>query len=391
MAKKKRKKYPNLPAGFGTIRYLGEGRRNPFAVHPPSEIDEYGKMVRPKALCYVDDYVKGFAVLTAYKAGTYKPGMERELEVAPTTDVDALISRIVADYNTIKGVEDKHPEIKKLTFSEVYDRFWEWKYENPRKKQLSPQSKSSTRAAFKNCSDLHDKLFELIEVEDLQNVLDTCTLKYSSIELIKSLFNQMYKYAISKHICTENRALLTTIEQVDDDEHGVPYTNEQIRTFWKHSDDEEVQFVIIMCYSGFRISEYSKIEVNLEKGYFHGGLKTDTSKKRFVPIHPAIFDFVKLRTEKYHTLFPYKSSNIYRKDYFYPLMEKMKMTGDPLHTPHDCRHTFSKLCQKYKISDSDRKIMLGHSFGNDVTNAVYGHRDIEDLKVELSKIPGKDL
>lgn len=109
MAKKKRKKYTNLPAGFGTIRYLGSGRRNCYAVHPPAKVNELGKTVRPPAICYVDDYVKGFAVLTAYKAGTYQPGMERELEIAPTTDADALLSRILADYNTIKGVEDKHP------------------------------------------------------------------------------------------------------------------------------------------------------------------------------------------------------------------------------------------------------------------------------------------
>lgn len=390
MAKKKRKKYPNLPAGFGTIRYLGSGRRNCFAVHPPAAVNERGKAVRPPALCYVDDYVKGFAVLTAYKAGTYKPGMERELEVAPTTDVDALISRIVADYNTIKGVEDKHPEIKKLTFSEVYEQFFDWKYNNPNKKQLSKASRANTIVAYKNCKNLHDREFTSIKVSDLQDVIDSCKLKHSSLELIKSLFNQLYKYAISHEICSDNKAILTTIEKEEDDEHGVPFTIEQIRKFWKHSDNEEVQFILIMCYSGFRISEFREIEVDLKKGYFHGGIKTKTSKIRYVPIHPAIYDFVKARIEKYHSLLACASST-YRIGHFYPALEKLKMVGDPKHTPHDCRHTFSMLCQKYKISDTDRKIMLGHSFGNDVTNAVYGHRDVEDLKVELSKIPGKDL
>lgn len=68
---KKRKKYPKLPNSFGTIRYLGDNRRNPFAVHPPAVLDEKtGKPVRPPAICYVDDWIKGFTVLTAYKAGT---------------------------------------------------------------------------------------------------------------------------------------------------------------------------------------------------------------------------------------------------------------------------------------------------------------------------------
>ena len=30
--------------------------------------------------------------------------------------------------------------------------------------------------------------------------------------------------------------------------------------------------------------------------------------------------------------------------------------------------------------------MIGHAFGNDVTNRVYGHRDLRDLKIEIEKI-----
>lgn len=74
---------------------------------PPATIGAAGKAVRPPAICYVDDYLKGFAVLTAYKAGTYRPGMEKDLSISPTTDTDALVNRILADYGTIKGVEDK--------------------------------------------------------------------------------------------------------------------------------------------------------------------------------------------------------------------------------------------------------------------------------------------
>ena len=64
MAKKKtRKKYPRLPSGFGTIRYLGSDRRNCYAVHPPATIDALGHVQRPPAICYTDDWIKGFTVL----------------------------------------------------------------------------------------------------------------------------------------------------------------------------------------------------------------------------------------------------------------------------------------------------------------------------------------
>lgn len=59
--------------------------------------------------------------------------------------------------------------------------------------------------------------------------------------------------------------------------------------------------------------------------------------------------------------------------------------GIEKHTPHDCRHTFSKLFEKYKVMENDRKRMLGHKIG-DVTNDTYGHRTLEDLRNEIEKI-----
>ena len=73
----KRKKHERLPNAYGSIRYLGKNRKNPYAVHPPcKDINEEGDYVRPKAICYVDDWYVGFAVLNAWHAGTYKPGDE---------------------------------------------------------------------------------------------------------------------------------------------------------------------------------------------------------------------------------------------------------------------------------------------------------------------------
>lgn len=72
------KKYPKLPNGYGSIKKLSGNRRNPFAVYPPAtELIAPGQYAPVKAICYVDDYMKGFSVLTAYHAGTYYPGFER--------------------------------------------------------------------------------------------------------------------------------------------------------------------------------------------------------------------------------------------------------------------------------------------------------------------------
>ena len=68
------------------------------------------------------------------------------------------------------------------------------------------------------------------------------------------------------------------------------------------------------------------------------------------------------------------------------MYQVLAQLGIEKHTPHDCRHTFSKLCEDSPVNENDRKRMLGHSFSTDVTNRVYGHRDLKDLKIEIEKI-----
>ena len=380
----KRKKYPKLPNSFGSIRYLGKGRRNCYAVHPPATIDATGKAIRPPAICYVDDYLKGFAVLTAYKAGTYKPGMEKELEIAPTTDADALISRILSDYNTFKGTEEKHPETHKLTFSEVYEQFYAWKFPDGTKASYS--SMESYKTAYSNCKTLRNRTFEDLKAPDLQDVIDKCALKKQSKAIILTLFKKMYKYAIYSEIVSENKALYVKVNANDDTEHGTPFSDEELQILWNNTDDPEVQLILIMCYSGWRIGEVLKLTTNLEERYFQGGIKTAAGKDRIVPIHPAIYEFVKNKVLTQNGRLCIYSQTQHRNALFYPTLERLGIVGDPKHTPHDCRHTFSALCEKYGVRENDRKRMLGHSFGNDVTNAVYGHRTLEELRAEIEKI-----
>ena len=381
---KKRKKYPKLPNNFGSIRYLGKNRRNCYAVHPPATIDATGKAVRPPAICYVDDYLKGFAVLTAYKAGTYKPGMENELEIAHTTDADALISRILSDYNTFKGTEEKHPETHKLTFSEVYEKFMAWKFAEGT--TYSKATKSNYSASYSYCSVLYDRPFEDLKATDLQEFIDSQKgLKKGSLKVILVLFNQMYKYAIYAEIVSENKSKYVKINKEDDIEHGTAFSEQELGVLWQNSSNIDVQLILIMCYSGWRIGELENLEVNLEKRFFQGGSKTKAGKDRIVPIHPCIYNFVKSRIDTDGTILNMHKVT-YRMFRFYPILEKLGIVGNPKHTPHDCRHTFSALCEKYGVRENDRKRLLGHAFGNDITNAVYGHRTVDELRTEIEKI-----
>lgn len=375
----KRKKYPKLPNGYGSIKYLGKGRRNAYAVHPPTkEFALNGSPVTPKALCYVDSWIKGFSVLTAYRAGTYYQGMELELNLTDDTDnLEELSRKILADYNVYRPIKQMQEE-KRKTFKEIYEEFFEWKFHEGNK--LSEASQYAFRASYKHFASLQDNDIQEITYDIIQNAIDSFTRSHASIEHDVNFIKQLFKFCMMKEYITSNPAQYIIIKKEDDDEHGKPFSSQELSILWSHKDDPIIEFLLIMCYSGYRIKAYENMEINIDEKYFKGGVKTKTSKNRIVPIHSAILPLVIRRLQRDREML--HSAARYRLE----LHEKLEQLKLEKHTPHDCRHTFSMLCEKAGMPENDRKRMLGHSFGNDVTNGVYGHRDVEDLRKSIEMI-----
>ncbi len=370
----KRKKYPKLPNNYGSIQFLGKGRRNPYAVIPPvKQFDQDGKPIKEKPLCYVDDWMKGFAVLTAYKAGTYTPEMLLEYHQTPEFDEKRLAKQIIEDYSKITG---KSFKTANKTFSEVFEDFYAYKFNG--KKQYSKQLERSTRSAFKNCKSIHDRDFASLRHDDLQKVVDNCKLKHASLELIVFLFRQMYAYADIYGLVDKDYSAHVKINRPDDDEHGEPFTEKEIEKLWSDSGNPTAGMLLIMIYTGFRVSEFRTLTI--EGDTLRGGLKTSAGKNRVVPIHPRIAPLIKARQTFDSALI--SSSQAFRKEMY----SYLKKAGISPHTPHDTRHTFSMLCERYGVSDADRKRLLGHRI-DDITAGIYGHRSIDDLRESINKLP----
>lgn len=380
-----KRKHPRLPNKYGSIKKLsGKNRTNPYGVYPPTtEFDDEGHPKAVPALAYVDDWYYGFSILTAYHAGAYVPGVyppPPDAKIANTKDMDSTIKAILQDYGKVRAAITGQEEVDAPTFADVYDRFFAAKYTNS-KRSYSPCTVATTRAAYKNCSALHNRIFRELRYSDLQEVVDTCTLKHASLELIVSLLHQMYSYADREGLCDKDYSTNVRINIEDDDEGGVPFTENELKILWENQKDPIVEFILIMCYSGFRITAYRTLKVDLKDQYFQGGIKTKSSKDRIVPIHPSILPLVQRRIRRDGTLLSI-SLVAYRKSMY----DKLEALGIEKHTPHDCRHTFSWLCEKYEVAENDRKRMLGHSFGADITNSKYGHRTVEELRAQICKI-----
>ena len=373
----KRKKYPKLPNGYGSIKRLsGKNRTNPYGVYPPTkEFDLNGLPVPQKAICYVDDWYKGFTVLTWYRNGEYYEGREKELS-SDSEELKRQIIGILSKFN-----QGQREIAGQKTFEEVYQEYYLWKFQKPydhTEKKVSMEN--SMRAAYKNCNTLHDRSFRSLTANDLQEALDSCNKKHSSLELILVLFHQMYAYAEANDLADKDYSKFVKINKSDDDEHGEPFSASDLEILWKNQDNEAAEMLLIMCYSGFRISAYKDMKTDFEEKYFQGGVKTAAGKNRIVPIHSAILPLVQRRLDRYGTYLP-DCVSIFRKSMY----EALRLLGIKKHTPHDCRHTFSMLCDKYGVTENDKKTMLGHAF-SDVTNKVYRHRELEELRKQIEKI-----
>lgn len=379
----KKRKHPKLPNGYGSIKRLSGQRRNPYAVYPPAQgLDIKGNPIMQPALCYTDDWYKGMAVLTAYHAGVYQPGMEQTFDGTyesydkPTKLIESMLRNYAAITQRITGREVE----QKPTFKEVYNHFYEWKFNPNAEKQLSRASKAASKSAYTYSACLYDMPFADIKRSDLQAAIDKCPKRYATLENMLHLYHQIYKFAISEQFCTVDVSAGLKINKNDDDEHGVPFTEAELRTLWKHKDDPTIELVLILCYSGHRIQEAATINVDLNQRIFTGGVKTDSGRDRIVPIHSLIMPLVTARIKRYGKLMPYVPVTFRTK-----MSDALERIGIERHTPHDCRHTFSTLGARYKVDPADLKRMMGHSL-SDITNKIYIHRSITDLRSEIEKI-----
>ncbi|MFQ7271857.1 MAG: tyrosine-type recombinase/integrase [Blautia producta] len=127
--------------------------------------------------------------------------------------------------------------------------------------------------------------------------------------------------------------------------------------------------------------------MNFDEQYVICGMKTAAGKNRVVPIHDAILPFFKRYYRKGNKyLFPNTKGGAYyytlfRNTIWKNLIEELKID----HTPHDTRHTFATLADRYQLNDYYVKLIMGHSV-SDITKGTYTHKLPSELLEELRKI-----
>lgn len=242
-------------------------------------------------------------------------------------------------------------------------------------------------AAWQKCGKLYNKRFAKLKYKDWQEVIDgvkTQGLHYSSQKKVRNLIGQLYKFA-GKHDLTEkNYAPLLELDKDIPLTIKEPFSEDEIAKLWECKDEENVDLVLILIYTGVRIGELlrikSKEDVFLKDRYFIvRESKTMAGRNRPVPINRKIEPLIQRHLENdneylFINSFGWKLSYT---SFSYRYKRVMRDLGMQ-HTIHECRHTCATLLDNAGANELSIKRILGHA-ATGITQKVYTHKKLKNL------------
>lgn len=329
------------PNGYGTIINLGKGRRNPYAVRVTLGYTDEGEQIR-KYLGYYSTRREAMEQLNTYNSKNIMP--------------DALsVGKIFELWK-----EKHYPTIGSKSIS-MYESAWNW------------------------LKKLEDKKLNDVKLPELESVIEDMSGKSrSSQKHVKSLAKQLYNFAIPRNYVVDkkNYAEYLNLTGKASKEKDI-FTQEEINKLWAYMDDDVVKTILILIYTGMRVSEMltvTKDMVNFDDWYIQHGSKTEAGRNRIIPIPRKIrFLVSSLLLDKDHLILNDDgkplSADSYRRYVYY---KKLAELGIRDLSPHCARHTYASMLSK----TVDDKLLISRIMGHtdyNVTANIYTHKEIEDL------------
>jgi integrase len=333
------------PNGYGSVVKLSGNRRKPFAVRKTIGWNEKGHPIY-QVIGYTETREEGILLLAQFNNDPW--------------DIDK----------------------EKTTLEDLYNLWIEKKGH-----KLNEKSLSYLRSSFKHTEKIKGMKYKDIKSYHMQEIIDNCGKGYSTQSHIKNLFWHLDRFALEIEIIVKGYSQLVTTEPIPESDKTI-FTSDEINSLWEAKEMAWVDSVLIFLYTGFRISELLNMkteDVNLNEGYFIGGVKTQSGKNRIVPIHSKIFELVQNRYNQENVYFlNFNGKKLYPVKYYELWYEVMKQL-DMIHTPHECRHTFRSIIDSAGANKVSINLIMGHK-SKDVGERIYTHKTIEELKSAIELV-----
>lgn len=295
------------------------------------------------------------------------------------------------------------------TIGMVYEK-WSEQYFSRVVKKTRDTYYGIWKKSFFNISNM---LFVDLRVDHIQAMFNyhvSQEMSKSWLNKFRQLGNFLYTFAISENIVTQN------LMKYADYYNTLPETknkreifnSNEINLLFKYAENKknlywhDARIVLILIFTGFRPSELFDIQlkdVNLQKGYFIGGAKTDAGKFRMVPILPVVEKYIleeykhsKIKKGNFYFLLSENQKKInldnWRRRRYYPMLGEVGIQYHKKNiklTPYSARHTFASLAYRAHVDKLVLQKVIGH-VDFEMLSKVYIHTNIEQYQNEFKKV-----
>ena len=331
----RKRKSLRLPNKFGGIVNLGSRRRKPYAARITIGWSEDRKQIY-KYLGYFETREDALACLSEFYKSPYN----------------------VSDRRT--------------TFKELYEEWIETH-------EVTRDTINIYNSTFRKLESIHNMPIIDLRASHIQPIIKKSP--YSTAKLMRLITGIVCREAMKREITNRDISTLLDLPPKKEKKEKMPFTKEEIDLLWSKVGEKYADLLLILLYSGLRISELLEIKssnIDLENRFMIGGLKTEAGTNRTIPIHKIIHPIIeRVKGENYLFQAPRGSHLLYSNE-GYKINKYMKSLGLK-HTIHETRHTFISQCNRLDINKISVKRIVGHSTQKDLTDDVYTHKNIDDL------------
>ena len=334
-----------LPNGYGSVFKLSGNRRKSWAVRIVIGYNDKGSAL--------------YKYLGYYK--TKKEGLQ-----------------CLSDYHNNSEFYNK------TTLGEIYKKWSEIRYS-----KVTTKTMKMYQFAWSYLEKLEDKDIQDIKKIHLQNILEANADKSRSAhKQIKSLAVQLFDYAMENDLVKRNYAEFMEVKDEVKKEKEI-FTDMEIAKMWDNIDVPNMDIVLILIYTGYRIGELcnlTKFNVDLKNKVLRGGNKTEAGQNKIVGIHQSIYPLIKKRYDNSTNYLIEKegkkvTANYLRKFMYYRALEKAEIKK---RSPHTCRHTFASLLNRFVADKEFLPAVMGHT--DKETTKIYTHYDDKQVYDAVNSI-----
>lgn len=331
----RKRKSLRLPNKFGGIVNLGSRRRKPYAARITIGWSEDRKQIY-KYLGYFETREDALACLSEFYKSPYNASDRR------------------------------------TTFKELYEEWIETH-------EVTRDTINIYNSTFRKLESIHNMPIIDLRASHIQPIIKKSP--YSTAKLMRLITGIVCREAMKREITNRDISTLLDLPPKKEKKEKMPFTKEEIDLLWSKVGEKYADLLLILLYSGLRISELLEIKssnIDLENRFMIGGLKTEAGTNRTIPIHKLIHPIIERVKGKNYLFQAPRGSHLLYSNEGYKINKYMKSLGLK-HTIHETRHTFISQCNRLDINKISVKRIVGHSTQKDLTDDVYTHKNIDDL------------